>query len=168
MAPTDHPGTRWSWKAVGSTDWCLVALWPWTSYLTSLKLQNGIITQIVPDLQGCWGSNMIIYAKGLFISSIMLLRCEGLLFLYAQEGWRGCCPRWLKSICDFICPNNFILISTCSVYNTGMHNAQSIYSSLATVTMPPLSELTLVKTSKTHKTKQKQKKNGGDGGLHYS
>lgn len=50
-----------------------------------------------------------------------------------------------------------------------MHNAQSIYSSLATVTMPPLSELTLVKTSKTHKTKQKQKKNGGgDGGLHYS
>lgn len=42
-----------------------------------------------------------------------------------------------------------------------MHNAQSIYSSLATVTIPPLSELTLVKTSKTHKTKQKQKKNGG-------
>lgn len=100
----------------------------------------------------------------LFISSIMLLRCEGLLFLYAQEGWQACCPRWLKSICDFICPNNFILISTCPVYYMGTHKAQNIYSFLATVTMAPLTKLTLVKTSKTKKGKRK----GGGGVRHYS
>jgi hypothetical protein len=92
-----------------------------------------------------------------FISSIMLFKCEGLLFLYVQEGWHSLSPRWLESICDFICTNNFILISTCSEYYMDMHNAQSIYSSLATVTIRPPSKLTLVKRNKTHKTEQKQK-----------
>lgn len=118
---------------------------------------------------GLWRIKHDNICERLFISSIMLLRCEGLLFLYAQEGWHGCSPRWLKSICDFICPNNFILISTCPVYYMGAHKAQNIYSSLATVTTAPLTKLTLVKTSETRKTKQRQKKRkGGDGGRHYS
>lgn len=32
------PETLWTQKAVGSTGWCLVALWHWTRHLTSLKL----------------------------------------------------------------------------------------------------------------------------------